>query len=150
VVSNNIPPFALSGGMPVGGTYTGTGVTSNLFDPKTAGIGIHQITYIYTNPSGCSDSATATIEVIDGSAVITYTALTPNGDGIDDTWIIKNIDKFPGNKVQIFNRWGTKVFEATNYKNDWNGGNLPQASYFYLLDLNNGDAVQKGTVTIIR
>lgn len=55
--------FALSGGSPTGGTYSGTGVSSNQFDPATAGNGTHTITYSYTDGNGCSSDATTDIVV---------------------------------------------------------------------------------------
>ncbi len=70
--------------------------------------------------------------------------LSPNGDGINDTWMIMNIDRYPNVKVNVYNRWGNEVFSTTGYNNDWrgtngNGGNtLPSGSYFYQID-QNGD-----------
>ncbi|MCX6271483.1 MAG: C25 family cysteine peptidase [Bacteroidetes bacterium] len=51
----NWPPFALSGGLPAGGTYTGTGVNAGIFNPSVAGSGNKTITYTFTAPNGCSD-----------------------------------------------------------------------------------------------
>jgi gliding motility-associated-like protein len=70
--------------------------------------------------------------------------ISPNGDGKNDTWIIKNLEAYPNNNVKIFNRWGALVFEEISYKNDWDGtlnkkGNdkyLPSGTYFYLIDVN--------------
>ncbi len=59
----NWAPAGLTGGLPAGGTYTGTGVTSNTFNPATAGIGTHPITYSYTNSNSCSNTATANLLV---------------------------------------------------------------------------------------
>ncbi len=56
-------PFALSGGTPAGGTYSGAGVTAGIFSPGAAGIGSHTITYIYTSPEGCSDTTSGTLSV---------------------------------------------------------------------------------------
>jgi gliding motility-associated-like protein len=56
-------PFTLTGGSPAGGVYRGPGVLGDLFDPRTAGTGIHTIEYTYTNTKGCAMSATATIAV---------------------------------------------------------------------------------------
>jgi hypothetical protein len=59
----NSGSFALTGGQPLGGTYSGTGVSNGIFDPATAGLGTHTITYAYTNANGCVNAATATITV---------------------------------------------------------------------------------------
>ncbi len=58
-------PFALGGGMPAGGTYSGKSVSNNTFDPVLAGFGSHTITYTYTDPNGCSASVTDVINVGD-------------------------------------------------------------------------------------
>ncbi|MFT3909298.1 MAG: GEVED domain-containing protein [Ferruginibacter sp.] len=55
--------FALSGGSPAGGTYSGTGVSGGQFNPATAGVGSFPITYAYTNANGCSNTATQSIVV---------------------------------------------------------------------------------------
>jgi PKD repeat protein len=67
-ICNTSASFTLGGGQPAGGTYSGTGVSNNVFDPSIAGMGTHVITYIYTDPSGCNGSATSSINVITGSA----------------------------------------------------------------------------------
>ncbi len=64
-VCSNVAPFALTGGLPAGGTYTGTGVSGANFDPSAALIGSNAITYAYTDGNGCSASATQAITVND-------------------------------------------------------------------------------------
>ncbi|MDZ7742062.1 MAG: hypothetical protein U5Q03_09995 [Bacteroidota bacterium] len=59
----NDETFELSGGMPVGGTYYGDGVTDNMFNPSGAGIGSHLITYSYTDEQGCTNTAEQSIMV---------------------------------------------------------------------------------------
>jgi PKD repeat protein len=96
----NASPYALSGGLPVGGTYSGTGVSGGLFNPTLAGTGPHTITYTYTDTHGCSSSATTSI-VVNGLPVVelgpdqTYTpptavlltaAVSGNTTGIIYTW----------------------------------------------------------------
>ncbi|MCF8298190.1 MAG: T9SS type A sorting domain-containing protein, partial [Saprospiraceae bacterium] len=56
-------PFTISGGSPVGGTYTGNGIVGGVFNPSTAGVGIHTITYKYSDINGCLDSAQQNITV---------------------------------------------------------------------------------------
>ncbi len=55
--------FALTGGAPAGGTYSGPGVSNNQFSAAVAGVGVHTLTYTYTSPEGCSNTATQTITV---------------------------------------------------------------------------------------
>ena len=84
-------------------------------------------------------------------------AITPNGDGINDTWIIYNIENHPNNIVKIYNRWGNEIFSKKGYQNDWDGtykGNsskvLPgSSSYYYFIDLDgDGSVEQKGLIYI--
>jgi hypothetical protein len=56
-------PFALAGASPIGGTYSGTGVSAGTFDPAAAGAGTHTITYEYTDGNGCTNSCTFDITV---------------------------------------------------------------------------------------
>ena len=87
-------------------------------------------------------------DVCDLQEVNISQAFTPNGDGVNDTWMIYNIENYPNNKVSVYNRWGKLVYSKKRYMNDWDAsyeGNgsriLPEAaSYYYLLDLN-GDGV---------
>ena len=86
-------------------------------------------------------------DVCDTSELNVSQAITPNGDGINDTWVIYNIENHPGSTVRVFNRWGKEVFYSKDYKNDWDGHyrdykeNLPSSgSYFYQIDLG-GDGI---------
>ncbi|RZK42510.1 MAG: T9SS type B sorting domain-containing protein, partial [Hymenobacter sp.] len=81
-------------------------------------------------------------------------AFTPNGDGQDDTWQIDHISDYPNNHVTIFNRWGTKLFDTSNYNrgNEWNGtmNGLPApiGTYYYLITLGNGKSYT-GPLTVV-
>ena len=85
-------------------------------------------------------------------------AFTPNGDGINDQWLITNGNTCLSKAtVQVFNRYGAKVFESQDYKNTWDGNYsgkpLPDGTYYYVVSykLINGKTVaQKGNVTILR
>lgn len=63
-VCNTAAPFALTTGTPTGGTYTGTGITNNIFSPAVAGLGTKVVTYSYTSTAGCTNSDTSTITVV--------------------------------------------------------------------------------------
>ncbi len=80
-------------------------------------------------------------------------AFTPNGDGINDTWIIRGIENNRSSLVQVFNRNGEKVFEGRVYANDWNGRKnnkpLPAGVYFYKVFHQKNYPVRTGTLTIM-
>jgi len=85
-----------------------------------------------------------------------FTGITPNGDGLNDQWNIKNIEAFASNTVTIFNRLGNKVWEGKDYDNVtvvWRGENLsgndlPSDTYFYVVEFD-GD-IEKGWIELIR
>jgi gliding motility-associated-like protein len=60
--------------------------------------------------------------------------ISPNGDGKNDVLIIPGIMQVQPNRLSVFNRWGSLVFEKENYQNDWNGANLPDGTYYYIVD----------------
>jgi len=80
--------------------------------------------------------------------------ITPNGDGKNDSWVIKSITSkaFANNSVVIIDRWGNTVFSATGYQNSWDGAGLSAGTYFYVLKINNSAATLnfKGYITLMR
>ena len=79
--------------------------------------------------------------------------ITPNGDGINDTWVIRNIEDFSNSTIRIFNRSGQEVYKTDNYKNDWdgrrNGNLLPTGTYYYTIESSQSRASFKGYITIL-
>ncbi len=81
-------------------------------------------------------------------------AVTPNGDGDNDTFFIENIWQYPDNYLKIFNRWGDLIYEVNGYKNQWegtyNGKGLPTGTYYYVLELRNAERQTfKGSISVI-
>ncbi|MGZ4037522.1 MAG: gliding motility-associated C-terminal domain-containing protein, partial [Bacteroidia bacterium] len=114
------------------------------------------IVYLYSG-TVVKDSTIITNIIINDSnepcQIVVYNGVTPNGDGANDFFYIENIEQFPGNKVYIYNRWGLKLDEISNYdnlSNYWkgtikhNGDVAPSGTYFYVIDLNNGTKPIKG------
>ena len=87
---------------------------------------------------GCTYSDVVLIEVIRLIEIIN--TFTPNGDDINDTWTIRDINDYPNARIIVFDRWGQKVFSSTGYDEPWNGTNkgapLPTATYYYHIQLN--------------
>ncbi|HET9506219.1 MAG TPA: gliding motility-associated C-terminal domain-containing protein [Hymenobacter sp.] len=95
-------------------------------------------TYTLSAGSGnCATSSQVTVTV--RQPIRIPNAFSPNSDNNDDTWQIDFIDQFPENTVTVFNRWGTKIFSATNYSraNEWrgdiNGQPAPFGTYYYVI-----------------
>lgn len=88
-------------------------------------------------------------------------AFTPNADGVNDMWVIGDLDRlsvvYPANSLVVFNRWGDIVYEASPYRNDWDGRDyssgkaLSEGTYWYVFRLSASDRkVYTGDVTILR
>lgn len=78
---------------------------------------------------------------------------TPNGDGKNDTFSIPDISQYKENELMVVNRWGTNVYQAKNYQNNWTGNSLEDGTYFYSLKVVNSKGVQeeyKGYVMLLR
>ncbi|MDY0906408.1 MBG domain-containing protein [Pedobacter sp. CFBP9032] len=107
-----------------------------------------------TNASGCSRVESITIQVAEDYKIVANNILTPNGDGVNDTWIVKNIDMYPGNEVRIFDRNGREMYSKKSYDNSWDGTlrgiPLAEGTYYYIITYGPDKLVQKGFITIIR
>jgi len=81
--------------------------------------------------------------------------ISPNDDGINDFLVIYNVDYFTENSIVIYNRWGNRVYSAKPYDNTWSGKSdkgepLPDGTYFWVLDLGNGNKAESGYIVIHR
>ena len=78
---------------------------------------------VVTDKNGCAGSQSVVVGVIGSErCLIIPDIITPNNDGYNDTWKIKNIDLFPNAEVSVFNRWGKQVFNSRNIAgNPWDG-----------------------------
>ncbi|WPV01114.1 gliding motility-associated C-terminal domain-containing protein [Mucilaginibacter sp. cycad4] len=88
------------------------------------------------------------------SGVVVFNTFTPNGDGMNDTWAIKYIEYYPNCTVNVFNRWGAKVFSSMGYSQQWDGrlsGNpVPTGTYYYVINLKDGSPPKSGWIAIAR
>ena len=127
------------------------GMSGDNIDHLTAGS--YSVTVIDMNQ--CSLDTTFTVGFSRTSCLDIPTVITPNGDGHNDTWRIRNIELYPHVRIEIFTRWGKLVFHSEEgYPNPWDGRYkgklLPMDSYHYIIDLGNGSSPITGNITIVR
>lgn len=112
--------------------------------------GFMNVSLLVISANGCEDIVS--IEYLVLSDIIIPNVFTPNGDGMNDMFVVKNLEFF-NNNLTIFNRWGNKVFEKENYKNDWDGDGVSDGTYYFILEIQKYDdtvELHKGTITILK
>jgi gliding motility-associated-like protein len=102
----------------------------------------------------CESSRTQAHISVGISGLNIANTFTPNGDEINDYWQIKNIENYPNALIQIFNRYGQKVFESKGYPTPFDGNykgqKLPAGVYYYIINLGLKCNLLSGSLTIIR
>ncbi|MBN2681157.1 MAG: gliding motility-associated C-terminal domain-containing protein [Bacteroidales bacterium] len=141
--SGGIPPYS----------YTWQQTTAD-----SVAIGLHKGVYSVTvrDFNYCEKNLNITLGSVYDQCIVPASVLTPNADGLNDTWKILFIEMYPDADVKIFNRQGVSVYSSKGYSdsNAWdgttNGKDLPMGSYFYVIDLNDGSNPLRGYVDIVR
>ncbi len=134
--------------------WTPTGGLSNASVLRPQIVALQNQTYRLTaiGQGNCSASDTLTVKIL--RPVQVPNAFSPNGDGINDTWLINNLVDYPGATVEIYNRYGQMVYQSNGYNQPWNGTHkgapLPFATYYYIITLKNGFKPMTGSVTIVK
>jgi len=115
-------------------------------------------TFFLTATNGvCERSDEMTIVV--KKDLIVPSVFSPNGDGINDTWEILGADRYPDIQIQVYDRWGQKVFESISYNEEkfwdgtYKGRRLSTSTYYYVINLNEPNVPEniiKGAVSIVR
>lgn len=112
------------------------------------------ITYqlIVTTTQGCSATDDVFVHVLQNPEI--PNTFTPNGDGINDEWNIKYLSSYPQATVNVFNRYGGKVYSGAGAAKSWdgryNGEYVPVGVYYYVIDPKNGRKVLSGSLTVLR
>ncbi len=120
----------------------------------TAGMGSGDISVVASN-GGCTDEPVyhTPNPTFANSDLHFPNVFSPNNDGTHDLWQISNITNYPDNEVTIINRWGNQVYHSKSYKNNWDGANLSEGTYFYVVRVklcDGQDKMFKGYVMIVR
>jgi gliding motility-associated-like protein len=102
--------------------------------------------------AGCPPSSDSVTVFLEECSVRVPNIMVPDGDGKNDRFYILGLEKHPESRLVIYNRWGLKIYESSDYKNDWegthNGKKVPDGVYYYILHLKDGTE-DHGFVTII-
>lgn len=105
--------------------------------------------------NGCTQTDQVTVFLNDSLEI--PNTFSPNNDGLNETWVIKGIEKFPNNRVSLYTRWGQEIFSVSNYSSSkaWDGltrsgSKAAEGVYFYVIDLGDGSDLINGTLNLIR
>lgn len=133
--SFGVPP---SGGLPTSSTDQNPSSTFNVTGPQ-------DVTLIITTEEGCKDTITVAVEIVPD---IAPDVITPNGDGVNDFFVLPVAYVKPNCQMFIYNRWGKKVYESASYANDWDGEGHTDGVYYFTFFQPDGKE-HHGTVTIL-
>jgi len=151
---NSIQLEATATGNITGITWTpATGLSNNtILDPVASPSATTTYTLTVQTSDGCTGMDTMTITVLDQIDI--PNTFTPNGDGINDKWVIQNLAPYQNCTVRVFNRWGQTVYSSIGYGTPWdgryNGSILPAGTYYYIIDPKNDLKTLSGYITILR
>jgi gliding motility-associated-like protein len=144
--------LAISGGTTPYNLIWSDGVTTTNrtgLAPGTYGV-------VVTDINNCAETLVVEVEFNwSFNCLVIPQLITPNNDGYNDEWRIKNIDLYPDAEVRVYNRWGKLVFGTKNLSdNPWDGRSegklVPTDSYHYILYLNDGSEPRSGVISVIR
>lgn len=98
-------------------------------------LGWYNVTLAVESDQGCPD--TATLYFRRDGVVYASCILSPNDDGSNDKLYFKGLENYPNNKIVIYSSSGEKIYEITNYENDWDGRGEKEGTYYYILEVPN-------------
>jgi hypothetical protein len=155
-VYTNTPAFALTGGLPAGGIYSGTGVTGgNMFDPSISGAGDFTIVYTHADSSGCTASASSVIHVdvaagVTDAVIANAISIYPNPFSTEATIVISKYIQLSGAEFHLYDILGKEVMNKTNIQSNtikMEQKDLPAGVYFYKF-INGGREIASGKLLI--
>jgi len=142
---------------PANGTVVVNADNTLTYTPNHGFTGVDTFSYEVCDVN--SECASATVTVTVNGSIYIPDGFSPNGDGINDTFVIPDLNQYKKVSIEIFNRWGNVVYKSDNYHNDWDGKanvslslgtDLPVGTYFYLVSIADNGKKITGYVYITR
>ncbi len=131
-------------------TNWSTGDATSIITVTTGGI--YSVDVVDAN--GCTNSGEILITVVPKKDLEPIDILTPNNDGKNDNWVLLNTGGWKQITVNVFNRYGDEVYANDSYANDWdgtfNGKELPEGTYYYIVKIIDNGKVYTGSISILR
>jgi gliding motility-associated-like protein len=140
---------AITGGQPPYQYNWSTGDTTDIL----AGLPVGSYTLTVADALNCAVILVIPIENEGGECIKIPTAISPNADGSNDTWVIDGIANYPDAVVEIYNRWGGLIISSNDYQNDWDGtfnGEHVAAGVYYFVVTIDEETTYTGSLTVIR
>lgn len=133
-------------------TYLWSNGTSNALNESLSNT-LYSV--LITDALGCTGTDSVVVPINPVSCIDPVNCFTPNGDQVNDTWVIDNMALYPDLSLTIFNKWGNLVFEQKGTYSPWDGTYdsraLPAGTYYYIINLNYLDrAPVTGTINILK
>jgi gliding motility-associated-like protein len=159
-------PFTLGGSPtgPINSSYIWTPLTNFYYEADSINenpeieVNSSEVYLVYvTDSNGCKNNDTIKVNLVPN--IVVPSAFSPNGDGINDSWIIQNLEQFDNTSVRVYNRWGSLVYDRDMVgKENWkgNGNNsksMPVGTYYFIIEYDGFDGQKNnitGPITIIR
>ncbi|MDA9666527.1 gliding motility-associated C-terminal domain-containing protein, partial [bacterium] len=159
-------PYILGGSPtgPSGSTYLWSPTTNFTFEsdsifenPNIDVLSTVTYTVFVTDSNGCFNTDQVVVSLIPN--IIVPSGFSPNGDGINDTWEIQNLESFENTTVRVYNRWGSLIYDYDETKENWDGGGnsnkmIPVGTYYFIIEFDDPAGGPKdnktGPITIIR
>lgn len=135
-VSNGNPPYTLSWLIPSNGIIPYDTINTTYYFTQTQTVSNGNYTVIVTDQCLFKDTIMVNIETLNCNISIPN-VVTPNGDNINDIFKINGLENFPNSVLNVFNRWGKKIYASEDYKNDWKP-EQNDGTYFYVLEVSDG------------
>jgi gliding motility-associated-like protein len=143
--------------LPVNGVAVINADNTVTYTPTLGFAGNDSFTYQLCDADG--DCATATVNILIENSIVIPDGFSPNGDGINDNYVIPGLQNYERVSIDILNRWGNVVYSSSKYENNWDGRSntgvysgtqLPIGTYFYVLTIHDNGKKYTGYIYMTR